>query len=72
VTQKLMRHSDPKLTARVYTLVDVETLRREVERLNFKPLLTRLLPERSESAPQAKSSGRERKGKRRNAKGLDE
>jgi integrase len=32
VTQKLMRHSDPKLTERVYTLVDVETLRREVER----------------------------------------
>jgi len=72
VTQKLMRHSDPKLTERVYTLVDVETLRREVERLDFKPLLTRLLPERSENAPQARSSRRERKKKSRNAKDLDE
>jgi integrase len=58
VTQKLMRHSDPKLTERVYTPVDVETLRREVERLNFKPLLTRLLPERSENAPQEEFGSR--------------
>lgn len=72
VTQKLMRHSVPKLTERVYTLVDVEALRREVERPNFKPLLTRLLPERSENAPQAKSSGRERKEKRRDSKDLDD
>lgn len=70
VTQKLMRHSDPKLTERVYTLVDVETLRREVGLLDFKPLLTRLLPDRSETAPQARRSRREPKQKRRDSQRL--
>jgi integrase len=35
VAQKLMRHSDPKLTERVYTVLQTETLRREVSRMRF-------------------------------------
>jgi len=36
------RHSAPKLTERVTTLVVVETLRREVGHLDFMPLLSGL------------------------------
>jgi len=67
-----MRHSDPKVTERVCTRMDVKTLRREVERFNFKPLLTRLLPEQSENAPQARTSRREQRRESRNAKELDD
>ena len=35
VTQRLMRHSDPKLTEAVYTQVDLATLQRGVNRLHF-------------------------------------
>jgi hypothetical protein len=37
VTQKLMRHSDPRLTQEVYTQVELGTLQREVNRLRFFP-----------------------------------
>ena len=61
IAQKLMRHSDPKLTERVYTVVDVETLRREVGRMSFARVVSpRVSPERGQTARKALSSGAER------------
>ncbi len=60
IAQKLMRHSDPKLTERVYTVVDVETLRREVGRMSFaRAVSPRMSPERGHTAPKALTSGAE-------------
>ena len=62
VAQKLMRHSDPKLTERVYTVLQTEALRREVSRMRFLPRLsasavcTRLFAEREQAAPQGSTS----------------
>ncbi len=60
IAQKLMRHSDPKLTERVYTVVDVETLRREVGRMSFaRAVSPRVSPERGQTARKALPSGSE-------------
>ena len=62
VAQKLMRHSDPKLSERVYTVLQTETLRREVSRMRFLPRLsasavcTGMFPGRAHAAPQASTS----------------
>ncbi len=37
ITQKLMRHSDPRLTQAVYMQVDLKTRGREVNKLRFYP-----------------------------------
>ena len=51
----LIRHSDPKLTERVYTIVDVETLRREVSRMALSsahvPTVGQTLAHREPQAP---------------------
>jgi integrase len=49
--QRLMRHSDPKLTEAVYTVMETETLRREVGRMSFLPRTPALPPGDPEVKP---------------------
>jgi len=76
VAQKLMRHSDPKLTERVYTVLQTETLRREVSRMRFLPRIsaqavcTRLFSAQAHLAPQAPTSIESDAGKASEREGL--
>jgi len=54
--QRLMRHSDPRLTQDVYTVADVETLRVEVERMSFLGHVPTVSRNRGHGAPQAPGS----------------
>ena len=51
--QRLMRHSDPRLTQDVYTVTDVEALRRELERMSFLPRVPTVSTAPGHGAPQA-------------------
>ena len=43
--QRIMRHSDPRLTTEVYGHLAPEYLQAEINRLRFQPAATRPLPE---------------------------
>lgn len=53
--QRIMRHSDPKLTTEVYGHLAPEYLRAEVDRLTFGPSTAQAEPQKA--APQGENLG---------------
>jgi len=69
IATKVMRHTDPKLTANVYTVVDVETLRAEMERVRLLPpgvpTMTQDVDENGTSAPGSRAAVASSRGENR-------
>ena len=65
VAQRMLRHADPRLTANVYTRVDLADLRAGINRL------PRLVPTVSPRPGSPKSEGREAAGNPRNLAALN-
>ena len=70
IAQKVLRHSDPRLTSNVYSIIEVETLRAEMDRVRLLPARVPTVstnlghgdPKASDSQPATRVTARNSKG----------
>ena len=67
--QRLMRHSDPRLTQDLYTVADVEALRPELERMSFRSRVASVGHSRAHGKPKVRGPQREPRGTQQSDRG---